>query len=72
MACVGRRPGRRRPRIFVSIAAYRDPECAWTLHSLFAAAAHPERVRVGVVWQVRLGRAGWGLGQADVCGIVIV
>ncbi|KAG2425670.1 hypothetical protein HXX76_013512 [Chlamydomonas incerta] len=44
--------GRRLPHIFVSIAAYRDPECAWTLQSLFSAAAHPERVRVGVVWQV--------------------
>lgn len=37
--------------IFVSIAAYRDPEIGPTLESLFAAAAHPERVSVGVVWQ---------------------
>ncbi|GFR46698.1 hypothetical protein Agub_g8317, partial [Astrephomene gubernaculifera] len=40
------------PRIFVSLAAYRDPECQWTLHSIFANAERPERVRVGVVWQV--------------------
>lgn len=39
--------------IFVSIAAYRDPEGPWTLHSLFSQADHPERVRVGIVWQVR-------------------
>ncbi|KXZ54065.1 hypothetical protein GPECTOR_5g172 [Gonium pectorale] len=40
------------PRIFVSVAAYRDPECQWTLHSIFSTARRPERVRVGVVWQV--------------------
>ena len=34
------------------MAAYRDPEAQWTLRSLFQRAAHPERVRVGVVWQV--------------------
>ncbi|GIL69568.1 hypothetical protein Vretifemale_495 [Volvox reticuliferus] len=39
-------------RIFVSMAAYRDPEGPWTLHSLFSKADHPERVRVGVVWQI--------------------
>lgn len=37
--------------IFVSVAAYRDPECQHTLHSLFSAARHPERVFVGLVWQ---------------------
>jgi len=41
-------------RIFVSIAAYRDPECAWTLRDLFLKAAHPEHVFAGVVWQVGL------------------
>ncbi|GLC55882.1 hypothetical protein PLESTB_001039600 [Pleodorina starrii] len=39
-------------RIFVCVAAYRDPEGPWTLHSLFSRAHHPERVRVGVVWQI--------------------
>ncbi len=42
-------------RILVCIAAYRDPECQWTMHSLLSSAAHPERVRIAVVWQV-----GWG------------
>eukprot|EP00879_Flechtneria_rotunda_P018527 GHRR01019440.1.p1 GENE.GHRR01019440.1~~GHRR01019440.1.p1 ORF type:complete len:449 (+),score=168.94 GHRR01019440.1:347-1693(+) len=40
------------PRIFVSIAAFRDPECQWTLRDLFVNATHPERVFVGVVWQI--------------------
>ncbi|MCB9552215.1 MAG: hypothetical protein H6705_10095 [Myxococcales bacterium] len=25
-----------RPRIFVAIASYRDPECQWTVKDLFA------------------------------------
>jgi hypothetical protein len=40
------------PRIFVSIAAFRDEECQWTLRDLFLQATHPERVFAGVVWQV--------------------
>ena len=40
------------PRVFVSIAAFRDEECQWTLRDLFIKAAHPERVFVGVVWQI--------------------
>jgi hypothetical protein len=40
------------PRIFVSIAAYRDPECQWTVRDLFRQATHPQRVHVGIVWQV--------------------
>lgn len=39
------------PRIFVQIAAYRDPECQPTVADLFAKAAHPRRVTVGVCWQ---------------------
>lgn len=39
------------PRIFVQIASYRDPECAPTIADLFAQAAHPERISVGVCWQ---------------------
>ena len=38
--------------IFVSVAAYRDPECQWTMCDLFKQADAPERVHVGVVWQV--------------------
>eukprot|EP00798_Chlamydomonas_sp_ICE-L_P021623 gene21623-28626_t len=41
-----------RERIFVGIAAYRDPECQWTIHDLLSKATHPESIRVGVVWQV--------------------
>lgn len=40
------------PRIFVSIAAYRDPECQWTVRDLFRKAEHPERVFVGICWQL--------------------
>lgn len=39
-------------RIFVVIAAYRDPECQWTLRDLFARAARPERIFAGVCWQL--------------------
>ncbi len=40
------------PRIFVSIACYRDAECPHTLASLFSLALHPERVFAGVLWQL--------------------
>lgn len=40
-----------RPRIFVSIASYRDTECQWTVKDLFEKAAHPDRVFVGICWQ---------------------
>jgi SAM-dependent methyltransferase len=40
-----------RPRIFVSIASYRDTECQWTIKDLFEKATHPERVFVGICWQ---------------------
>lgn len=39
------------PRIFVSIASYRDTECQWTVKDLFEKARHPERVSVGICWQ---------------------
>ncbi|KAK9819250.1 hypothetical protein WJX81_000875 [Elliptochloris bilobata] len=39
-------------RIFVSVAAYRDEEAQWTVAHLLRQAARPERVRVGIVWQV--------------------
>jgi len=38
--------------IFVSIAAYRDPECQWTMCDLFKQADAPDVVTVGVVWQI--------------------
>jgi hypothetical protein len=41
----------KQPRIFVSIASYRDTECQWTIKDLFDKATHPERVFVGVCWQ---------------------
>ncbi len=39
------------PRIFVNIASYRDRDCQWTVKDLFAKAAHPERIAVGICWQ---------------------
>ncbi len=38
--------------IFVAIASYRDWQCRDTVTSILSAAAHPERVRVGVVDQI--------------------
>ncbi|GAX76680.1 hypothetical protein CEUSTIGMA_g4126.t1 [Chlamydomonas eustigma] len=38
--------------IFVSIASYRDPETRWTVWDLFKKARYPDRIRVGIVWQV--------------------
>src|SRR5258708_1738094 len=40
------------PRIFVNIAAYRDTECQWTVKDLFDKARAPERIFVGLCWQV--------------------
>lgn len=44
--------------IFVAIASYRDYQCRDTVHSAFASAAHPERIRVGVVDQIVVGEDG--------------
>jgi hypothetical protein len=38
--------------IFVSVAAFRDPEARWTVCDLLAKAARPDAVKIGVVWQV--------------------
>jgi len=38
-------------QIFVSIAAYADPELPATMQSLIAAASRPELIRFGIVWQ---------------------
>lgn len=43
------------PRIFVSIANYRDSETPHTIADLFARAAQPERISVGVLSQVAPG-----------------
>ncbi len=40
-------------RIFVAVAAYRDEEAQWTVTDLLRQAAHPDRIRVGIVWQAR-------------------
>lgn len=41
----------RNTKIFVNIAAYRDPFLAHTIKSVLDNAKHPERVTFGVVWQ---------------------
>ena len=43
-------------KIFVGIAAYRDPECQHTIRDLFEKASQPQRITVGVFWQCDLGR----------------
>ena len=39
-------------RIFVSIAAFRDPETRWTVRDLLSKASQHERLRIAVVWQL--------------------
>jgi len=41
----------KKPRIFVQIASYRDPDCQNTVKDLFDKATHPERITVGICWQ---------------------
>ncbi len=41
----------RRPKIFINIASYRDPECQWTVKDLFEKATYPDRINVGICWQ---------------------
>lgn len=43
-------------RVFVGIASYRDPDCQWTVKDLFEKAAKPERIQVGICWQVIPGQ----------------
>ena len=40
--------------IYVAIASYRDFQCSQTVESIFKRAAHPERIRVAVIDQIRL------------------
>ena len=39
-------------RIFVAIPCYRDTECQWTVQDLFLKASSPDRVFVGICWQI--------------------
>lgn len=48
-------PAPEQPRIFVHIPSYRDRDTANTVAELFAKARHPERVFVGIVWQLMPG-----------------
>ena len=41
----------KRPKIFVNIASYRDPECQWTIKDLYEKAKYPDRINIGVCWQ---------------------
>lgn len=45
------RPAIKKDKIFVSIAAYRDPVCAQTLKSLFENATNPENIYIGLCQQ---------------------
>ena len=40
-----------KPKIFISIAAYRDPEIIPTIKDAIAKASCPENLTFGVVWQ---------------------
>jgi [Skp1-protein]-hydroxyproline N-acetylglucosaminyltransferase len=37
--------------IYISVASYRDPECALTVESILARAKYPERIRVAIIDQ---------------------
>jgi len=39
-------------QIFISIAAFRDSETRWTVQDLLQKASKPDRLRIGIVWQV--------------------
>ena len=41
--------------IFVAVASYRDWQCSRTVESAFKRATYPERIRVAVVDQIRIG-----------------
>lgn len=46
--------------IFVSIAAYRDPQLLPTIADCLAKARHPDRLRFGICWQYDLAELGCG------------
>ena len=41
----------RNTKIFVNIAAYRDPFLSHTINNVLQNAKHPDRVTFGVAWQ---------------------
>lgn len=43
--------------IFVSIAAYRDPQLTRTIEDCLGKACHPENLRFGICWQHAIGEA---------------
>ena len=45
----------RNDRIYVQIAAYREPDCQHTVQDLFERAKYPDRVTVGICWQFVAG-----------------
>ena len=55
MGSVYHKPPRTDDSIFVSIASYRDENCASTLQSIYENATHPNNVFVGIVQQNKLG-----------------
>jgi len=52
-------------RIFVSIAAYRDPELVPTVADCLAKARHPEQLRLAVCWQHGPEEPRPGFGDGD-------
>ena len=40
-----------KPKIFVQIASYRDPECQYTVEDIFEKAKYHKRINVGICWQ---------------------
>lgn len=41
-----------RDRIFIQIPGYRDTECQWTIKDALEKAKYPERIFIGVCWQL--------------------
>ena len=51
--CLSQRPiGSTSEQILISIAAFRDAETRWTVQDLLQKASKPDRLRIGIVWQV--------------------
>ena len=50
----GSEPGSKLPRIFLSVASYRDPACVATVDGAFSQAKHPSLLAVGVCEQNKL------------------
>ncbi len=50
-------------KIFVSVAAFRDPELVPTIHSMITNADHPENLKICIAWQH--GDEDFEIGQLD-------